>query len=171
MVRLRRRPRPLSQTPDRRRPCPRDRLLVPSQGDADNWLATVSRFLAYSHPSRGRSTGSHSRCEAGTANASTTMTLMPPTRATVELLTTDQGGRKGGIISGYRGLARFGGSDSDFGFELTLDEPSLALGERREGTLRFWAPGVESELTPGRPFEIRDGRRLVGHGEILGEPT
>jgi len=99
------------------------------------------------------------------------MSSTGPARAavTIELLSTEDGGRRsGGITSGYRGLARFDAGELDYGFELTLDQPPLALGARGTGSLRLWAPGAETELVVGRRFEIREGAHVVGRGQITG---
>lgn len=88
-------------------------------------------------------------------------------RATLELLPSERGGRSGAIESGYRSLVRFEGSDADFGFELTLEAP-LAPGASDSGLLSFWAVDDLPELAVGQRFELREGARVVGHGEILG---
>jgi translation elongation factor EF-Tu-like GTPase len=99
------------------------------------------------------------------------MSSTGPARATVtvELLSTERGGRtSGGITSGYRALARFEASELDYGFELALDEPPLAPGTEGTGVLRLWAPGAETELEVGARFEIREGAHVVGRGHITG---
>ena len=87
-------------------------------------------------------------------------------RAALELLPSEGGGRSGAIESGYRSLARFEGTDVDFGFQLDL-EGSLAPGSKGAGSLSFWAIEDLPELAAGQRFELREGARVVGHGEIL----
>lgn len=87
-------------------------------------------------------------------------------RAALELLPSERGGRSGALESGYRSLARFEGADLDFGFELKLESP-LAPGAGGSGWLSFWAAEELPELRVGQRFELREGARVVGHGEVL----
>jgi translation elongation factor EF-Tu-like GTPase len=88
-------------------------------------------------------------------------------RATLDLLTSDRGGREGPILPGYRSLARFEGVDRDFGFELDLDSKDLAPGDTGTGRLSFWAGDELPELHNGQRFELREGARVVGHGTVV----
>jgi translation elongation factor EF-Tu-like GTPase len=87
-------------------------------------------------------------------------------RATVDLLSKDQGGRTGAIESGYRSLIRFDGTDVDFGSELELDPSPLAPGTRGVALLSFWAVDELPELAAGQRFDLLEGTRIVGHGTI-----
>lgn len=87
-------------------------------------------------------------------------------RATLRLLPSERGGRAGPIQSGYRSLARFGGADDDFGFELELEEPPLVPNTDGRGLLSFWAVDKLPDLVIGERFELREGTRVVGHGTI-----
>lgn len=89
-------------------------------------------------------------------------------RANLRLVPTNEGGRSAPIESGYRSLARFEGSPSDFGFELEPDADRLAPGESGSGQLSFWAVEELPELAAGQSFELREGARVVGHGTVLG---
>lgn len=73
-------------------------------------------------------------------------------RAELRLLPTNEGGRSSPLESGYRSLARFEGSPSDFGFEVELDADRLAPGESATGRLSFWAVEELAELSEGRSF-------------------
>lgn len=88
-------------------------------------------------------------------------------RANLRLVPTNQGGRSSPIESGYRSLACFEGSPSDFGFELELDADRLAPGESGSGKLSFWAVEELPALSAGQSFELREGARVVGHGTVL----
>ena len=87
--------------------------------------------------------------------------------ADLRLLQTNEGGRSSPIESGYRSLARFEGTETDFGFELELDADRLAPGESGTGRLSFWAVDELPELATGQSFELREGSRVVGHGAVL----
>ena len=85
---------------------------------------------------------------------------------TIRLLSTCKGGRRSAIKSGYRSLIRFDNSDDDFGFELTLEVDSLVPGEVANGTISIWASEYLPQISVGQSFEVREGSRVVGHGEI-----
>lgn len=87
-------------------------------------------------------------------------------RATGDLLSTGEGGRRLAIQSGYRSLIRFDGSNVDFGVELELDELPLAPGASGAALLSLWAADEPPEVAAGQRFELREGTRVVGHGTI-----
>ena len=91
--------------------------------------------------------------------------------ARVHLLPTSEGGRSGPLLSGYRSLLRFEGSDLDFGFELELDPTvgpgGLAPGSSGTGRVSFWAIEEMPSLFAGQRFELREGARVVGRGTIV----
>ena len=88
-------------------------------------------------------------------------------RASLQLLATEQGGRSAPITATYRSLARFEGTEADYGFELELDSETLAPGETGVGRLSFWAVDEMPELQVGSTFEMREGARVVGRGTVL----
>lgn len=88
-------------------------------------------------------------------------------RAKLHLLDTEEGGRSAPIESGYRSLVRFSGANVDFGSELELESDVLAPGEAGACRLMFWAVDALPALSAGQRFELREGARVVGHGEIL----
>jgi len=87
--------------------------------------------------------------------------------AEVHLLPASEGGRTSAIRSGYRGICRIGTSPIFIGFELELDAVSLAPGEKGVGQLSFWAEDQLPDVPTGTSLEIREGRNIVGIGEIL----
>lgn len=93
-------------------------------------------------------------------------------RASISLISSEAGGRSGPVLSGYRGLVRLEGGSVDFGFELTLDSAigggeGIRPGCVGSGHLSFWAVDDLPLLTKGQRFEIREGTRLIGFGEII----
>lgn len=89
-------------------------------------------------------------------------------RVSIRLLPSAEGGRSTPIGSGYRSLLRFSGTETDYGFELDLDQEPLAPGEPGTGRVRIWALDDEATLEDGRAFEIREGAKIVGRGTVLG---
>jgi translation elongation factor EF-Tu-like GTPase len=91
--------------------------------------------------------------------------------ARIDLLLTSAGGRSGPLLSGYRSLLRFEGSDIDFGFELQLDpavgSAGIAPGASGNGHVSLWAVDELPSLFAGQRFEVREGVRVVGRGTIL----
>lgn len=92
-------------------------------------------------------------------------------RARIHLLTTKNGGRSGFLLSGYRSLLRFEGTEEDFGFELELEPElrtsGLAPGNSGIARLSCWAVEELPSLVPGQKFEVREGTRIVGHGSVM----
>jgi len=91
--------------------------------------------------------------------------------AKIDLLSTSEGGRSGPLLSGYRSLLRFEGSEVDFGFELELDptvgSSGIAPGASGSCRVSFWAVRELPSLFAGQRFEIREGAHVVGRGTIL----
>lgn len=92
-------------------------------------------------------------------------------RATLKLKSTEEGGRNSAILSGYRSLVRFEGSELDFGFELELEErlagSGLLPGMSGEGWLSIWAGDILPVLRDGHRFELREGARVIGTGVVM----
>jgi translation elongation factor EF-Tu-like GTPase len=86
-------------------------------------------------------------------------------RASLKLEPSEAGGREEPLRSGYRSLLRLQGCDTDFGFELVLDEvpgsEGLKPGNAGTGYLLFWA------VDKLQQFEIREGTQIIGSGEII----
>jgi hypothetical protein len=100
--------------------------------------------------------------------------------ATLQLLTTDQGGRRSAITTGYRGgLLVFpewydtwndAGEHRCLGALLHLCELSeLQPGESATVRLYPWAEGALelADVSPGAPFRLHEGHRLVAIGTVL----
>ena len=92
-------------------------------------------------------------------------------RVNLQLKPFESGGRSEPLRSGYRSLLRLQGCDTDFGFELVLDEEfgsdGLKPGDSGTGYLSFWAVDQLPNLADGRQFEIREGTHIIGSGEIV----
>jgi len=70
---------------------------------------------------------------------------------------------------------RLEGGSVDFGFELTLDAVTgsemIKPGCSGLARLSFWAVDDLPLLTNGQRFEIREGARVVGYGEVIGSSS
>lgn len=84
---------------------------------------------------------------------------------------SESGGRATPLSSGYRSLLRLQGCDTDFGFELVLDEASGSEGPKpgdtATGSTSLWAVDHLPNLANGQQFEIREGMRVIGSGKII----
>jgi translation elongation factor EF-Tu-like GTPase len=91
-------------------------------------------------------------------------------RARIYLQPTETGGRSGPVLTGYRSLLRFEGTEVDFGFELELDpslgSKGLAPGHSGEAKLSFWSEQLPILMCSKR-FELREGTRVIGYGNVL----
>ena len=92
--------------------------------------------------------------------------------AELRYLTTEEGGRKTGVFSGYRGQFYYGGNDYD-GFQFFPDVPDdqmVELGTTVRVCVKFlqerWDEVHSKHITVGMPFEIREGNRTVGRGRV-----
>jgi translation elongation factor EF-Tu-like GTPase len=91
--------------------------------------------------------------------------------AKFRLLTADAGGRAEPLISGYRSLLRFEAMETDFGFEITVtpsqSPAGIAPGFAGIGTLSFWTVDQLPAMFREQKFEMREGTRIVGSGEVV----
>ena len=93
-------------------------------------------------------------------------------RARLRLLTSEEGGRSGPLVSGYRSLFDLGdktaaGDVLPWGGEITLHGVNeLAPGGEAVITVRLLM-ATHDPLSPGWTFRLFEGKRLVGHGELL----
>ena len=95
-------------------------------------------------------------------------------KALIVLFSTEKGGRRTPIFSGYRpnhafeildnGLAK----DTHIG-EITFeDSSSLAPGDTKEVSIRFLnSPYLDANLRVGTRWRLQEGAKVVGEGEIL----
>jgi translation elongation factor EF-Tu-like GTPase len=93
--------------------------------------------------------------------------------AEVRYLTTEEGGRRTGVYSGYRGQFFYEGDDYD-GFQYFPDLPNGAmveLGRSVRTLIRFrqemWKDVHSKKIIVGMPFQIREGPRTVGRGIVM----
>ena len=92
--------------------------------------------------------------------------------AEIRYLTTEEGGRRTGVSSGYRGQFFYEGEDYDR-FQYFPDLPDgvrVELGTPVRALIRFgqkrWEDVHSKKITVGMPFQIREGNRTVGHGIV-----
>jgi translation elongation factor EF-Tu-like GTPase len=95
-------------------------------------------------------------------------------KGTLELLATSDGGRKGPILSGYRGALFFGKRDDD-GLEIQYDAitrlgdvDGVAPGDSCAVTIHLVSPELfpPGRLAKGQTFEVKEGHRIVGRVSI-----
>jgi translation elongation factor EF-Tu-like GTPase len=92
--------------------------------------------------------------------------------AEIRYLTTEEGGRRTGVATGYRGQFFYEGDDYD-GLQYFPDLPDgamVSLGEPVRASVRFrremWEDVHSKRITVGMPFQIREGSKTVGHGVV-----
>jgi len=89
--------------------------------------------------------------------------------AKLTYLTTEEGGRNGYAASGYRPLVKFDGrKEMTSGEQLFVDKDKVFPGETVTAEIRILSPNFfEKYLFVGQHFEISEGSKVVGHGEVL----
>jgi hypothetical protein len=89
----------------------------------------------------------------------------------IHLFSTGEGGREGPIRSGYRSMVHFLSNPewkTNDAIMTLEDRDSCSPGDACPARLRFLSPElVQSLLAPTEPFELMEGGRRVGRGEIL----
>jgi translation elongation factor EF-Tu-like GTPase len=97
-------------------------------------------------------------------------------RATISMLSRDQGGRATGIRSGYRPNHNFGGAENRQFYIGQVDLGSrefLNPGDSQEVLIEFLhGPGIEEAVKAGATWRIQEGPQLIAVGtviEVLGE--
>lgn len=92
--------------------------------------------------------------------------------AEIRYLTTEEGGRRNGVLSGYRGQFYYDGGDYDGGqfFPEQSDEEMVELGITVYALIRFpqsrWYEVHSKRITVGMEFEIHEGAKVVGRGTV-----
>jgi translation elongation factor EF-Tu-like GTPase len=89
--------------------------------------------------------------------------------AKVTYLTSEEGGRKGYAVSGYRPHVKFEGrKDLTSGEQLFIDKDKVFPGETVTVEVRILGKAFfKNYLFVGQHFEVAEGPRVVGHGEVL----
>jgi translation elongation factor EF-Tu-like GTPase len=97
----------------------------------------------------------------------------------VRYLTTEDGGRQRGMFNGYRGQFHYEGEDHD-AHDAIQEFPDFKPGGIIElgltvrvllfFPLQRWNDFHAKRISVGMPFEIREGRKVVGRGVITGVP-
>ena len=86
--------------------------------------------------------------------------------AQIYYLTTDEGGRKTPVNSGYRGQFHYDGIDVDAPQEFP-DGLQAKLGEEVRAYLAFLTPEISlPKMHVGKKFLVREGARTVGRGVV-----
>jgi hypothetical protein len=90
----------------------------------------------------------------------------PELEAEIYYLTTEEGGRKGYVASGYRGQFYYNGKDWDAPQEF-INKKECNLGETVKVFLQTTSPDFHiGQFSIGQEFEIREGAKIVGRGRI-----
>ena len=94
---------------------------------------------------------------------------LPDFIARVTYLTTQQGGRIGYAVSGYRPHIKFDGREYlTSGEQLFIDKEKVFPGETVTAEIRIVSTHVfKNYLFVGQYFEVSEGSRVVGHGEVI----
>jgi hypothetical protein len=89
--------------------------------------------------------------------------------AKLTYLTTEEGGRDGYAASGYRPYVKFDGrKEITSGEQLFVDKDKVLPGETVTAEIRMLSPNFfDKYLFVGQHFEIGEGSKVVGHGEVL----
>ncbi|WP_312398401.1 hypothetical protein [Sphingobacterium sp.] len=94
-------------------------------------------------------------------------------KARIKLISTEQGGRKTGIISGYRPNHVFeytpeGKLFQTYIGDINFEGERLIPGEERIATVRFLlVKELEQYLTKGRKWWLHEGPNVIGEAEVL----
>ena len=84
----------------------------------------------------------------------------------LEFLSTDEGGRVSAVRNGYRPQFHYDGQDWDAAHEYP-DVEQVLPGQRARAFLTFLSPSKHlGKVAPGKPFEIREGSRIVARGRV-----
>lgn len=84
--------------------------------------------------------------------------------ADIELLPTDKGGRHRYIADGYRGALSFGPDFGELHDVLMRFDGEIQPGEHRRVILLPLAFETWLEIETGTEFDLREGKRVIGHG-------
>lgn len=87
-------------------------------------------------------------------------------QAELTFLPTVEGGRESPVFSGYRGQLHYDDHDWDAEYAF-IDRELIQPGETATAQLWLMSPEAHrGRLVPGKSFQIREGRRLVGSGVV-----
>ena len=89
--------------------------------------------------------------------------------AKITYLTTEEGGRKGYAVSGYRPHVKFDGrKELTSGQQLFVDKEKVFPGDTVIAEIRIVSVDFfKNYLFAGQRFEVAEASHLVGHGEII----
>lgn len=88
--------------------------------------------------------------------------------AELQYLTTEQGGRKTPVNSGYRPQVKFDFAEMQTSGQQTfIDKETVYPGEKVDAKIKIMSPDYFADcLTEGMNFEFREGATLIGTGQI-----
>ncbi|WP_413534113.1 hypothetical protein [Empedobacter brevis] len=88
--------------------------------------------------------------------------------AELQYLTTEQGGRKTPVKSGYRPQVKFDFTEMQTsGQQIFIDKEIVYPGEKVDAKIKILSPDYFADsLIEGMNFEFREGAKLIGTGEI-----
>ena len=87
--------------------------------------------------------------------------------AELQYWTTEQGGRKTPVFSGYRPQVKFDFTEMQTSGQQTfIDKETVYPGEKVEAKIKILSPDFADSLTEGMNFEFREGSTVIGTGQI-----
>lgn len=94
------------------------------------------------------------------------MRSTPHIEAEIRFLTTEEGGRRGYVVSGYRPQFFYDGQDHDAVHEFP-DADRVLPGQTVRVHITFFHPENHiGRLYPGKKFSIREGVQVVAEGRV-----
>ena len=95
------------------------------------------------------------------------MSVLLAISAKIYFLSSEEGGRKTPIFSGYRPALYFGEQQTDGAITLTSSDRAVP-GTECEVVIKLLHPEhLGDALKPMATFEAKEGSRLVGRGQVL----
>jgi translation elongation factor EF-Tu-like GTPase len=86
--------------------------------------------------------------------------------AEITFLPKEHGGRRGAVLSGYRGQFYYGGHDWD-AIQSYPDVDLVRPGDTVRAYLSFLSPDAHiGRVAPGKMFLVREGNKVVGYGKV-----
>lgn len=91
---------------------------------------------------------------------------LPDIEAEIHYLSAANGGRKGYVVSGYRGQFFYDGHDWD-ARQSFIGRSQVEPGETVTAELNFLSPEAHvGKIAAGTTFLVREGQKTVGYGKV-----